>query len=1004
MEKRLSCLNRNVKTFIVSVFLDHRPGNDTRDDFVDMVKLLRILLFLFVLRLQEFVGSFQSVVIVNNKQMTYNRKGELVEVEKVADNKLKGNPVEVVEKSNIFKTSAFVTNSNFKGGNTRFNSGLITKSNLTRNWYLPTRSHLTSRRPSTTQRPKVYRVSSPTPEYQTVTVAMTSTPSPVSTAIFLNDEITSVENSLHNTYDELFNHYSNNPPVTDRPKPVESTHEKPMLFIYSTPSPTTIVPVFNVMSSTKKPKRKKKKPTSTAMPIHDHFMQNLDYYRKILMLNCSTTKNDRKFNELTTEPAIVQITPKPKPIVKKIDEHVSLIEKLKPTDHLKLEEGKKDKKKKKKKCKKKKKKHGETGHKFGSHHEVHEHIHYHDKDKKKHGNKHKYDHHQDHYHSKEDVIYYEPSLEHVFDKAGIFSTFYSFFEDALTSKEFLDYGKHHGGASDSESAADYVSDHSGFLHHRKKRSTDSKLKKVDLMKARKSMTTKIKVTSEYDDSSAGQTTTLTPAKESITKKPPKIKRPKIESSEESDEEYTLYDQIMGVRDDDSGESGDRIDSEEYYDEPATNRLPEGDSEKNKVEDYSEENENASDSMFSGVTNMFSTFGNFLSSLTGYGDTSRAPPQTYDDYEDEGRSTTEKVEQQSKRPKRENEPLAWYQPSFLFLSDNDDEKAFSSTTHANWLQSPWQQMDDDENEITTEFPATTTTERPLTSTTEEPSYNFLEKVSQYLNPARQEIPKHKPKIKHHRKKYDDYQLWRITPKSKDETNFIEDFKMSLEGEKVHWLKGPMLKGTADVVVPPDYVEVFQDFLSDNEIKFDVKVRDIQHAIQYENPRLNKRDQIELEVVYGHPLTWYRYHPYKDIQSYFDFLKRKFADYVELIPIGWSFEGRPLTIVKVSHAIRDKANDLMKEHRSEAKKPAIFIQSGAEAHEWLPIACSTFILNNLVENIEINSTVGDMIRKVNWYIMPVLNPDGYDYSVHYDRLWQKTRSKHFTASDMWSTAYV
>lgn len=289
---------------------------------------------------------------------------------------------------------------------------------------------------------------------------------------------------------------------------------------------------------------------------------------------------------------------------------------------------------------------------------------------------------------------------------------------------------------------------------------------------------------------------------------------------------------------------------------------------------------------------------------------------------------------------------------------------------------------------------------IKSTPEKPS--LIDMVSQYFStsPRRKELSAEKPlSVKLRRKKYDGYQLWRISTSSKDEAGFLEDLKLSSEGTKFHWLKGPSTKGVTDVVVPPDYIENLKELLSDNDIKFDVRMRNIQHAIQFENPRLNKRDQIELEVVHGHPLTWYRFHPYKDILSYFDFLKRKFADYVELIQIGWSFEGRPLTVVKVSHPDNDAVSKLPE--RPRRRKRAVFIQSGLEAHEWLPIACSTFVLNSVIGSIGSNDTAGDIARKVDWYFMPVVNIDGYDYSMGYDRLWQKTRSKHFPATGFWST---
>lgn len=67
--------------------------------------------------------------------------------------------------------------------------------------------------------------------------------------------------------------------------------------------------------------------------------------------------------------------------------------------------------------------------------------------------------------------------------------------------------------------------------------------------------------------------------------------------------------------------------------------------------------------------------------------------------------------------------------------------------------------------------------------------------------------------------------------------------------------------------------------------------------------------------------------------------------------------------------------------------IWIDGGIHAREWISPATVTFILYKLMVNWEQQPAY---IREKTWYIMPVMNPDGYTYSRQVNRLWRKNRS--------------
>lgn len=59
---------------------------------------------------------------------------------------------------------------------------------------------------------------------------------------------------------------------------------------------------------------------------------------------------------------------------------------------------------------------------------------------------------------------------------------------------------------------------------------------------------------------------------------------------------------------------------------------------------------------------------------------------------------------------------------------------------------------------------------------------------------------------------------------------------------------------------------------------------------------------------------------------------------------------------------------------AKNKAIWIDGGIHAREWISPASVTYIINDLVENWDEQP---QHIQNINWYVLPVHNPDGYEY---------------------------
>ncbi|XP_032581613.1 uncharacterized protein LOC6618027 [Drosophila sechellia] len=256
-------------------------------------------------------------------------------------------------------------------------------------------------------------------------------------------------------------------------------------------------------------------------------------------------------------------------------------------------------------------------------------------------------------------------------------------------------------------------------------------------------------------------------------------------------------------------------------------------------------------------------------------------------------------------------------------------------------------------------------------------------------------------------YDKYQIWRIKPQDEEQVRALEEFKKGEDGVKLHWLKGPSLRGLTDVLVPPKMLVDFQGTLNYEGIAHEVLIFDVGKAIAYE---LTKEDYLQTtrpskpRPTASPPMTWNRYHNHDEIVKYLETVRMRHPQLVELIHIGRSFEGRPLIVVKIeSKQTAAAANNeglhpikRPKRKRKSGQANAVFVEAGAQGLAWIGPATATWMIAELLRLMKTNKSNEDVefIRNTTWYIMPVLNPDGYAYSHKYDRFWKKSRSQHQT----------
>ncbi|KAI0481884.1 hypothetical protein F4859DRAFT_438344 [Xylaria cf. heliscus] len=127
-----------------------------------------------------------------------------------------------------------------------------------------------------------------------------------------------------------------------------------------------------------------------------------------------------------------------------------------------------------------------------------------------------------------------------------------------------------------------------------------------------------------------------------------------------------------------------------------------------------------------------------------------------------------------------------------------------------------------------------------------------------------------------------------------------------------------------------------------------------------------------------LEWFNaYHAYADHVAYWAALHDALPGNSELIVAGTSFEGRPIQGI---HLWGKGGKD---------SKPAIFFNGNVHAREWITSVVVEYILYQLVTGYKNDSLVQKVLDNYDFYVLPVVNPDGFVYTQTTNRLWRKNR---------------
>ncbi|XP_065360403.1 carboxypeptidase B1 [Calliphora vicina] len=229
-------------------------------------------------------------------------------------------------------------------------------------------------------------------------------------------------------------------------------------------------------------------------------------------------------------------------------------------------------------------------------------------------------------------------------------------------------------------------------------------------------------------------------------------------------------------------------------------------------------------------------------------------------------------------------------------------------------------------------------------------------------------------------YDGYKIFEILPKTQEQNDFLYELSKMSEFYDFFALRRQP-NHLARVMVNPNEEENFLNALAEHNLSYSIVNDNVGRSVEQEF-QLNKLRRSLSPFTGKGRLSTERYYSHGEINNYIEDLEQRFPSRVSLKTVGKSFEGRNIKTITISNG------------DGRAGKNVIFIDGGFHAREWISPAAVLYVIGQLVENFEENA---ELLLDYDFMILPVVNPDGYEYTQTSTkaRFWRKTRQPYESA---------
>jgi len=215
--------------------------------------------------------------------------------------------------------------------------------------------------------------------------------------------------------------------------------------------------------------------------------------------------------------------------------------------------------------------------------------------------------------------------------------------------------------------------------------------------------------------------------------------------------------------------------------------------------------------------------------------------------------------------------------------------------------------------------------------------------------------------------------RVTIPTEEDLHQIK--KLTQDKVDVWSRDGILMVGENDMVVSPLLEKIFASF----GIQSEVLIGDLEALLDLDeqNQALSLTQNVKDSAFFDN------YRRYDDIVGYTKSLNAQYPSITWWVEsIGESVEGRPIPALHINATSGSDSGPTKK----------IYWQAGQHAREWISPPTLLWVVTSLLENYGRDQTVNRLLETFEIVIVPMCNPDGYEYSWTRDRMWRKNRKNN------------